>query len=191
MNNQHQKIWKSVPKILPLIAVFGGSFLLSACTDQVNAVLEGREARAERYHEEGKAVGNACRHAGRAIEDCYTIYSWLPRAGIFEGWREMDKYMRKHSLETVKPTLPPPKDPNAPKEQPTKKKKKKSADKDKTEENNTNATESSPNAINAMDATSANSENKDSQNNKSNSADENLKEIPTVTINPQGDIIIK
>ena len=100
--------------LLPTISILCGSFLLSACSDQVAAVLEGQEARAERYHEEGKAVGNACRHAGRAIEDCYTIYSWLPRSGIFEGWREMDKYMRKYSLETVKPVLPPPENPNAP-----------------------------------------------------------------------------
>lgn len=118
--------------LLPTISILCGSFLLSACSDQVAAVLEGQEARAERYHEEGKAVGNACRHAGRAIEDCYTIYSWLPRSGIFEGWREMDKYMRKYSLETVKPVLPPPENPNAPKkEESPKKKKKKSADKDK------------------------------------------------------------
>ena len=40
--------------------------------------------------------------------------------------------MRKYSLETVKPVLPPPENPNAPKkEESPKKKKKKSADKDK------------------------------------------------------------
>lgn len=121
------------------ISILFGSLLLSACGDQVAAVLEGQEARAERYHEEGKAVGNACRHAGRAIEDCYTIYNWLPRSGIFEGWREMDKYMRKYSLEGVKPILPPPENPHAPKkEDPPKKKKKKSADKNNENNNNNN-----------------------------------------------------
>ena len=136
--------------LLPTISILCGSFLLSACSDQVAAVLEGQEARAERYHEEGKAVGNACRHAGRAIEDCYTIYSWLPRSGIFEGWREMDKYMRKYSLETVKPVLPPPENPNAPKkEESPKKKKKKFADKDKDKDKAAETSNETANTTNA------------------------------------------
>lgn len=73
---------------------------------------EPAEQKAERLFSEGKAVGNACRHAGRAIEDCYTIYNWLPRAGIFEGWLAMDKYMREHSIKPVVPSLPPPQAPN-------------------------------------------------------------------------------
>ncbi len=73
---------------------------------------EPAEQKNARLAEEGKAVGNACRHAGRAIEDCYTIYSWLPRAGIFEGWLAMDQYMREHSIKPVEPTLPPPENPN-------------------------------------------------------------------------------
>ena len=57
---------------------------------------------------EGRAVGGACRQSGRAIEDCYSIYSWLPKASIYEGWRDMDAYMRDNKLETVEPQLPPP-----------------------------------------------------------------------------------
>jgi hypothetical protein len=56
---------------------------------------------------DGRAVGGACRQSGRAIEDCYAIYSWLPRASIYEGWRDMDAYMRENQLETVAPQLPP------------------------------------------------------------------------------------
>ena len=56
---------------------------------------------------EGRAVGGACRQSGRAIEDCYSIYSWLPKASIYEGWRDMDAYMRDNKLETVEPQLPP------------------------------------------------------------------------------------
>jgi hypothetical protein len=67
---------------------------------------------------EGKAVGSACRQSGRAIEDCYSIYNWLPKAPIYSGWREMDVYMRENQLETIAPQLPPPEPP------PTKKKKK-------------------------------------------------------------------
>ena len=73
---------------------------------------ESAEQKTERLLAEGKAVGNACSHAGRAIEDCYTIYSWLPRAGIFDGWLAMDQYMREHSIKPVQPTLPPPEAPN-------------------------------------------------------------------------------
>jgi hypothetical protein len=56
---------------------------------------------------DGRAVGGACRQSGRAIEDCYSIYSWLPKASIYEGWRDMDAYMRDNKLETVEPQLPP------------------------------------------------------------------------------------
>ena len=64
-------------------------------------------AKAARADAEGKAVGGACRQSGRAIEDCYSIYSWLPKAPIYEGWRDMDAYMRDNKLETVEPQLPP------------------------------------------------------------------------------------
>jgi hypothetical protein len=56
---------------------------------------------------EGRAVGGACRQSGRAIEDCYAIYAWLSKASIYEGWRDMDAYMRENNLETVAPQLPP------------------------------------------------------------------------------------
>jgi len=58
-------------------------------------------------------VGSACRQSGRAIEDCYSIYNWLPKASIYEGWKEMDAYMRDNQLETVAPQLPPPESPAA------------------------------------------------------------------------------
>jgi hypothetical protein len=69
--------------------------------------IEDQVAKAARTDAEGKAVGGACRQSGRAIEDCYSIYSWLPKAPIYEGWRDMDAYMRDNKLETVEPQLPP------------------------------------------------------------------------------------
>ena len=69
--------------------------------------IEDPIAKAARTDAEGKAVGGACRQSGRAIEDCYSIYSWLPKAPIYEGWRDMDGYMRDNKLETVEPQLPP------------------------------------------------------------------------------------
>lgn len=64
-------------------------------------------AKAAQAEADGRAVGGACRQSGRAIEDCYSIYSWLPKAPIYEGWRDMDAYMRDNKLETVEPQLPP------------------------------------------------------------------------------------
>ena len=69
--------------------------------------IEDQAAKAARAEAEGKAVGGACRQSGRAIEDCYSIYSWLPKAPIYEGWRDMDAYMRDNKLETIEPQLPP------------------------------------------------------------------------------------
>lgn len=80
--------------------------------------IEAPAAKAARVEAEGKAVGGACRQSGRAIEDCYAIYSWLPKAAIYEGWRDMDSYMRENKLETVEPQLPPPQPPGSRKKPP-------------------------------------------------------------------------
>jgi hypothetical protein len=99
-------------KRLFLIAL--ASLAFSGC-DQVSQKL-GLEDAAKKeatQQAEGKAVGSACRQSGRAIEDCYSIYNWLPKASIYEGWKEMDAYMRENQLETVAPQLPPPESPSA------------------------------------------------------------------------------
>lgn len=75
--------------------------------------MESPAVKGARLEGEGKAVGGACRQSGRAIEDCYSIYSWLPKAAIYEGWRDMDVYMRENKLETVEPQLPPPQPPGS------------------------------------------------------------------------------
>jgi hypothetical protein len=62
---------------------------------------------------DGKAVGSACRHAGRAIEDCYLLNPKAQRPAVFAGWREMDEYMRDNKLETVMPVLAQPAGPAA------------------------------------------------------------------------------
>jgi hypothetical protein len=57
---------------------------------------------------EGKAIGSACRHAGRAIEDCYTLNRKADKAAVFAGWREMNDYMTENKIEVVAPTVPTP-----------------------------------------------------------------------------------
>ena len=69
--------------------------------------IEDPAGKAARNDADGKAVGGACRQSGRAIEDCYSIYAWLPKSSIYEGWRDMDAYMRDNKLETIEPQLPP------------------------------------------------------------------------------------
>ncbi|WP_206198844.1 hypothetical protein [Zoogloea dura] len=57
---------------------------------------------------EGKAIGSACRHAGRAIEDCFTLNQAAPKAAVFAGWKEMNDYMVENKIAEVTPVLPPP-----------------------------------------------------------------------------------
>jgi hypothetical protein len=89
-------------------------FFLGAC-DQLGSKLgiEDPAKKEARLDAEGKAVGGGCRHSGRAIEDCYAIYTWLPKESIFAGWRDMDEYMRTNNIDTVAPQLPPPPPPGS------------------------------------------------------------------------------
>lgn len=84
---------------LPLLAT------LSACEqlgiDDPAKVAAAKEA-------EGKAIGSACRHAMRAIEDCYTLNPKALKAAIYAGWLDMDAYMRDNKLEGIAPVVPRP-----------------------------------------------------------------------------------
>jgi len=78
------------------VALLAGCDMLGI--DSPEKVAAAREA-------EGKAVGAACRHAGRAIEDCYTLNKRADKAAIFAGWRDMNDYMRENKIEAVAPVL--------------------------------------------------------------------------------------
>lgn len=54
---------------------------------------------------EGRAVGSACRHSGRALEDCFFLNPRAQKAAIFTGWRDMDAYMRENNLEIIDPVI--------------------------------------------------------------------------------------
>ncbi len=70
--------------------------------------IESAEKTAANREADGKAVGGACRHAGRAIEDCYALNRKADRAAIFAGWREMNDSMRENKIEEVAPQLAEP-----------------------------------------------------------------------------------
>lgn len=56
---------------------------------------------------EGKAIGGACRHAGRALEDCYAYNPTAPKAAIFDGWKTMNDYMVENKIDVIRPLVEP------------------------------------------------------------------------------------
>lgn len=68
--------------------------------------IESTTATAARKEADGMAIGSACRHALRAIEDCYTLNPKAAKAAVYAGWREMDEYMRENKIEGVVPVIP-------------------------------------------------------------------------------------
>ena len=84
-------------RLLPLLAA---TLLLAGCE---MLGMESTEKLAAAKDAEGRAVGGACRHAGRAIEDCYAMNRKADKAAVFAGWREMNDYMRENKLEAVVP----------------------------------------------------------------------------------------
>ncbi|GAA4429365.1 hypothetical protein [Acidovorax lacteus] len=99
---------------LPLLARTGllaSLVLLSGCELQIPGM--GPSAAAVR-EAESKAIGGACRHALRGLEDCYTLNPKASKSAIFEGWREMDLYMRENKIDGAPSVIKPPEKPAKP-----------------------------------------------------------------------------
>ena len=88
-------------RFLAVSFLASGLLLLSGC-DALG--LESASAVAGRKEAEGKAVGGACRHVGRAIEDCYALNKKADKAAVFAGWREMNDYMRDNKIDSPSAT---------------------------------------------------------------------------------------
>jgi hypothetical protein len=94
----------------PLILL--SAVLLAGCDLQsIQAAMA--DPRIAQREAEAKAIGSACRHGLRSIEDCYSLNEKASKAAIFEGWKEMDSYMRENKIEGIapqglKPAPPPP-----------------------------------------------------------------------------------
>lgn len=63
----------------------------------------GPDPRIAQREADGKAIGAACRHAVRGIEECYNQNEKALKTAIFEGWKEMDQYMRDNKIEGIPP----------------------------------------------------------------------------------------
>ena len=87
---------------LAVLFVSSIAVLLAGC-DALG--LDSAEKIAAARQADGRAIGGACRHAARAIEDCYAIYRKADRSAIFAGWRDMNDYMRENKIEPVAPQL--------------------------------------------------------------------------------------
>nr|WP_207185015.1 hypothetical protein [Rubrivivax gelatinosus] len=81
--------------------MFAALPLLVAGCDQLG--IESAKAVAEKKDAEGRAIGAACRHAGRAIEDCFGLNKKADKAAVFAGWKDMNDYMRENKLDIVPP----------------------------------------------------------------------------------------
>lgn len=79
-------------RLLPILAM---TLLLAGC-DMLGLGVDPRIAQREA---DGNAIGGGCRHALRGIEDCYRLNERAPKTAIFEGWKQMDQYMRENKIE--------------------------------------------------------------------------------------------
>ncbi len=72
--------------------------LLAGC-DQITALMA--DPKVAQRLADSKAIGSACRYGMRSIEDCYVLNEKASKAAIFDGWKEMDQYMRDNKIDGV------------------------------------------------------------------------------------------
>jgi hypothetical protein len=96
---------------LPLFALL---LLLAGCNDIAALMADPKVAQREA---DAKAIGGACRFGLRSIEDCYLLNEKASKSAVFNGWKDMDQYMRENKVEGIpakieKPAPPPPPPPS-------------------------------------------------------------------------------
>lgn len=88
----------TMPNLPRTFAILLLPTLLAGCKlDDIPGL--GPDPRAVAKEAEAKAIGGACRHALRGLEDCYTLNPKSPKALVFAGWKDMDEYMRANKIE--------------------------------------------------------------------------------------------
>jgi hypothetical protein len=83
--------------IRPFIIVLG--LLLAGC--DLEALLA--DPKVVQREADARAIGSACRHGLRSIEDCYAMNEKASKAAVFAGWKEMDQYMRDNKIDGIEP----------------------------------------------------------------------------------------
>ena len=81
------------------LLVLATPLLLAGC--DLEALLA--DPRVAQKEADARAIGGACRHGLRSIEDCYALNEKAARAGVFAGWKDMDAYMRENKIEGIAP----------------------------------------------------------------------------------------
>ena len=89
-------MYPKIPSTALRLLAFSSILLLTAC-DKIPGL--GPDPRIAQREEEAKAIGGACRHALRGLEDCYTLNPKAPKAQVFAGWKDMDAYMRENNIQ--------------------------------------------------------------------------------------------
>lgn len=84
----------------PRLLIVSAALLLAAC--DIPGL--GPDPRIAQREAEGRAIGGGCRYALRGIEECYQLNPKALKTMVFEGWKEMDQYMRENKLEGQPPT---------------------------------------------------------------------------------------
>lgn len=80
------------------LAILSFALLLAGC-DQITTLMT--DPRIAQRAADAKAIGSACRYGVRSIEDCYALNDTVSKSGIFDGWKEMDQYMRDNKIEGI------------------------------------------------------------------------------------------
>ncbi len=86
-------------RLLPILAI---TLLTAGC----NIADLMADPRVNQREADGRAIGAACRHAMRGIEDCYKLNERAPKTAVYEGWKEMDRYMRENKIEGIASKIP-------------------------------------------------------------------------------------
>ena len=82
------------------ITLLSLALLLAGCDNVERLLADPKVAQRE---PDAKAIGGACRHGLRSIEDCYALNEKASKSAIYAGWKEMDQYMRDNKIEGVVP----------------------------------------------------------------------------------------
>ena len=88
----------------PWLRVFSG-LLLAGALSGCDIPGLGADPAELKLAADSKATGAACRHALRGIEDCYLLNPKGSKTAIYDGWKEMDVYMRENKLDGQKTTV--------------------------------------------------------------------------------------